>query len=271
MNDLGRGIEVNINGNDICLKRNLPSTLSDIKNFYSLISAICQKIRIDNFYRDNENGFQMVNINNISHFIDLDFNDTIKFLKQLYDMDKKYCFPCAISPVYLDKEIIKSFGIENIDNNEQAHNVSFNFEKYLNDKQAVFLKKWYYGHFVFYKKNTNFSYGIMELPLNNNSIIPLNPYNNIFCNKSIDQIYIGLVYENQEFSIKYTDFIKELSERNIEKYDACNIVANINEEFAAHLIELYGIKKDILMSENYDYSNEKNDLASSSDEVLLII
>ena len=257
-NNLNRGISLCFDGYDILLKLNYPSTLSEIKSFYSLIQKVCKNIDKDTFYRDDKDGYHLVNLNELDQFVKGDYLFSYDLLKQSLN-NKTICIFCVVNPVRMSSKELESIGLgqTNNDSNETVDLVMNNYEHYLNELQS---KNLYYATFSCYRKNEDIVFGILPLPTDCETIIPLNPADEFTLFKSanpslfncdrINEFYMGISYNDTFYQIKYSDFISDINNQKLNYYDATHIIVKYDNSKIKDLVEKYGISIDDFNNQN---------------------
>lgn len=251
-NNLNRGISLCFDGIDILLRLNYPATLSDIKSFYFLIQNICKKIGTETFYRDDKDGNHLVNINEINYYIEGDYLFSYNILKRSLKNETNYIF-CVVNPVCISSKELEHIGLSQAsdDSNETINTIMNNYENYLNELQS---KDLYYATFRCYRKNENFVFGIIPLPTDCETILPLNindeftmlknanPY--LFNFDNVNEFYIVMKYNDISYQVKYNDFISDINSQELNYYDATHIIVKYDDSKIKDLVEKYGISID---------------------------
>lgn len=219
---LARGIDVSIDGTDIILLMSLPTSPSEIRKFYEIIEKICQKLKINEYIREEE----LVSIKDNDKFIRYDESASITGLE---DLKKK-----IMQDKYQRFEI---FGVYNpISIGEREVNeidISLdNFEKYLHRVQALDV---YYAVPKVYKINEKLV-GIYTVGPNIPSVVPTKPY--IVLNQ-IQGIQAWYVLLKDGKTVKYEDFISNINTQ--EYYDQNHIVATLSDDEIDNLLNKYSV------------------------------
>ena len=251
--NLSRGIDVKLDQNNICLKLLLPSTISEIISFYNLIENILKMISSNTFYRDNQKGEELVNIKLKETFIKISIQDSINIFKQLYKINKVYCLPCALNPVYINNSMLEQYNIMNYNNSLDDNSIIKNYEIFINNIQK-YASSFVYGFFKGYThESNNMNYSIMDIPINKNVIVPISPSHDGIYVYYCKLYYVCITYNNLEYFINYFDFIN-----NIEKttYDSNKVIICLDENKAEMLIKTYGIVRNQFILSSFDINRE---------------
>ena len=159
---LARGIDVMIENTNVFLMLNLPTSIEEIKLFYSLIEKICKKLKTNEFYRDEE----LVNIKKIEQCIHFDKEASIIALEDIKKKIEEKAYKHLeifgiINPLSIGKKEIDKIG-NSIDN----------LGDFLDKKQQLDV---YYAVPRVYKKEDKM-FGVYTIPQNIDSVIPTKPY-----------------------------------------------------------------------------------------------
>ncbi|NLC96304.1 MAG: DUF4299 domain-containing protein [Erysipelotrichaceae bacterium] len=225
-NNIGRGIELFINNDNIEFSLNLPSSIYEIKLLYSLIKNILIKLNANEFYKDNK----LSNISNIEKYIDEDINNSINALQMINEKVEKnrfYTLVNAVNPIDLSikemKEInydLKSFG--KLINNLQSVDAIYTTPQLLN------------------LNDLDTTIAIYVLIENTNSIIPNKVFNLSVDKKTIKNFYVLLsgihFIRFEEFinnvELKYYDYNHSIIKLSRSKIDC--LINNLEIDISAN-------------------------------------
>lgn len=220
---LARGIDLCMEGNDIVLFLNLPTSKEEIRYFYDTIEKICQHLNIDEYIREDE----VVNIADNKLFIKCDCEGSIQGLKDLKEKINSNEYsgfqmfgiynPISIGP----KEIKK------IDNDLDK------LADFFHELQSMDV--YYASAHVYEVKNR--LVGIYAIGPNIPSVVPTKPY--IIMNQ-IEGIEDWYVILKDGKTIKYDDFIQNAGKTKY--YDDNHIIVNISDKKMDELISKYFIE-----------------------------
>lgn len=220
---LARGIDVGIEGNDVTLLLNLPTSKEEIRTFYDIIEKICHYLKVENYIREEE----IVSLGDNKKFIKYDEEGSInglKDLKEKIDTNEYSGFQMfgVYNPISLGKKEMKI-----IDNDLD------NLSNLLHKLQSLDV---YYACAHVYEVD-NKLVGIYAIGANIPSVVPLKPY--IVLNQ-IEGIQEWFVILDHGKMIKYDDFIKNVGKTKY--YDDNHVIVNIDENKVKDLIKKYGVE-----------------------------
>lgn len=220
---LARGIDLCMEGNDIVLFLNLPTSKEEIRYFYDTIEKICQYLNVDEYIREDE----VVNIADNKTFIKCDCEGSIQGLKDLKEKINSNEYsgfqmfgiynPISIGP----KEIKK------IDNDLDK------LADFFHELQSMDV--YYASAHVYEVKNR--LVGIYAIGPNIPSVVPTKPYTIMNQIEGIDDWYVIL---KDGKTIKYDDFIQNAGKTKY--YDDNHIIVNISDKKMDELISKYFIE-----------------------------
>lgn len=220
---LARGIDLCMEGNDIVLFLNLPTSKEEIRYFYDTIEKICQYLNVDEYIREDE----VVNIADNKTFIKCDCEGSIQGLKDLKEKINSNEYsgfqmfgiynPISIGP----KEIKK------IDNDLNK------LSDFFHELQSMDV--YYASAHVYEVKNR--LVGIYAIGPNIPSVVPTKPYIILDQIEGIDDWYVIL---KDGKTIKYDDFIQNAGKTKY--YDDNHIIVNISDKKMDELISKYFIE-----------------------------
>lgn len=220
---LARGIDLCMEGNDITLFLNLPTSKEEIKCFYDTIEKICNNLNIREYLREEE----VVSIDESKKFIKYDEEGSINGLKDLKEKIESGEYagfqmfgiynPISIGP----KEIKK------IDNNLD------NLAKFLHELQSIDV--YYASPHVYEVKNR--LVGIYAVGPNIPSVVPTKPYIILNQIEGIEDWYVIL---KDGKTIKYDDFINNVGKTKY--YDDNHVIVTLSDKKMDELIEKYFVE-----------------------------
>lgn len=222
-NKLARGIDICIEGNDIILFLNLPTSKEEIMLFYDTIEKICHHLSINQYIREEE----LVNINDNKNFIKWDENGSIQGLVDLkakIESEEYSNFQMfgIYNPITLGKREIK-----------KINNDLDNLAKLLHELQSQDV---YYASPHVYKINEKLI-GFYAVGPNIPSVVPTEPYIVLNQIEGIEEWYV-MIKEGK--SIKYDDFIKNTGKTKY--YDANHVIVNLSEKKINELLDNYSVE-----------------------------
>lgn len=249
--NLNRGIILSFEKNDILLSLSYPSTLSEITNFYSLIQNICKKIGNNTFIREDSNGIQNMNLDEIEKYINSDYLNSYQFLNNIYNgnEDETFTFFTIMNPIGIDKKIINNFGMSSINkDNSSINNVMFKFENYLNNLQQTDR---FYTIPNCFKKDDKSIICVYSCPPECETIVTIDPeydfrfyklsnsqFNNI---NAVSKYYAIIGYNGKMYQIEYKALIEKLN--NYNYYDSNHIIINYTDDDIKDLIETCNVEE----------------------------
>ncbi|MBQ8279333.1 MAG: DUF4299 family protein [Roseburia sp.] len=218
---IGRGIEVSIENDNVNLRLNLPTIPKEIKLFYRLTERICEKLKLKEFYRDEEK----VNIKDAGVFYEPDKAACERALSDIthkiktQDTKEFYIFG-AMNPIALG---IKE--VETINGSLEA------FEKFLTELQQRDI---YYAVPRFYKQQDESVLGVYYVGENVVSAFPYQPKLPFIQIQDVANWYAMLPENN---ILKYEDFIHHVEKQ--DDYDASRFVIQLSKEKIEELVSAY--------------------------------
>lgn len=234
-NSYGRGFEFSIdNKTDIVLRLNIPSTKSDIIDFYEFIKSSCELLKTTSFLQESEPKSIDIIPTLIEENITLS-NDVLKNFCQKEDLT----IFGAIYPVDIEDDFRKNIL------NATTDTIDI-FEKYLYEKQSG---DYYYAKPIIYNdKNTNDYIVMFALTKNVNSIIPINPTIPFeIClpeNAIIKKWDISIGHYNDNYEtlgiISFNDFKEKINLDSLPRYDKNHVIINLDDQLISKLC----LKKD---------------------------
>lgn len=232
IDNIGRGFELRVDKSSIFLTMGYPSTKHEIKLMYDLIVKICNKLKINKFYRDKEKFI----ISKIEDYIENDIHLSEELLKKveqkvLLGINKNELVLGGVNPVFLGKKEFQ-FIDSSIDN----------FEKLLNDYQntnAIICEP------KFYKRSNETIYSVFDIYEKQRTIVRKN-YSMYFISNDIKEHYVCLGGLNY---IKYEDFISNIKE--YKYYDDESIEVILSSD------DIYDLIKDRCIDLNTNLSTKE--------------
>ena len=227
----GRGFEFFVERkHNIGLRLNIPSTRSDVHEFYDFLRSCCELLKTETFEQDGEE----YDVSEIPDLIEKMVDTSGWALATLLeDMDNIQIFG-AVYPIILEDEIIKQ-----LLNDKNRLDL---FEEYLKEKQT---KDYYYAIPMYYEKN-GLLYGVIGLPENCPTILPIEaaipfwhdlPEGSTISHWSIDiGCEVNGEYETAA-SLSYDKFLEVVDVGKLEKFDYSNFIIEIDEKLMNKLKE----------------------------------
>lgn len=231
----GRGFGLQIDDDyNLELTLSIPSTQTDINDFYLFIKLFCIAFKIKTFWQE---GIEY----KVSEIDELKQDVEIVNKKNLNDLNEGLTIFGCIYPVILEKEFIDK--IKTLNENQALQY----FGSYLDKKQKLDC---YFSVPLIYKKNNGKYFVSYSLTENVPSIFPLKPYLPFGYNQSlkeIDEWRVAIIEDKGNtlkvaIEIPFDDFYKLLDTKKLVKFDAKNIIVIVNKELLQN-IEDYKIKK----------------------------
>ena len=220
---LGRGFEIWLENNDICLSLNLPCSKNDIIIFYQTIEKLCTKLKISDYSRNDE----IIKVKDTDELIENEIRTVENVLanekEKIDNKSKEFLTIFGIyNPISLGKKEFKE-----IDNNIDK------FSDLLNEKQSIDA---YFAAPHFFKNNeTNKNFGMYAITEDVLSIVPIEPYVPFNHNIKTDDWRVCLINKEMNDNMQEqleNEFMNNQEERNNANYE-------INEEFSNNWYELF--------------------------------
>lgn len=222
-NHIARGIGIYLDGYDVCLKINLPTSRHEIYLFYDLIGAICQRFNTDVFLRDEE----LESIDDLMHFSKEDDKVCTQALRRAQKEFKKgadnIMLLGAMNPIFLGRD-----ALDEIDGD------TVKYGDYLHRLQKV---EAYYAAPTLFTKD-DILYGVYFADQDNMLIFPKEPYT--LSNKDVKEWFV-MVSEDMIF-VPFNAFIERA--KVLCDYDANHFMTIMTKEDSDYLIENH--KVDLL-------------------------
>lgn len=231
----GRGFGLQIDDDyNLELTLSIPSTQTDINDFYLFIRLFCNAFKIKTFWQE---GIEY----KINQIDELKQDVEIVNKKNLNDLNEGLTIFGCIYPIILEKEFIDK--IKTLNENQALQY----FGSYLDKKQKLDC---YFAVPLVYKKNNGKYFVSYALTENVPSIFPLKPYLPFGYNqnsKEIDEWKVAIIEDKCNtfkvaIEIPFDDFYKLLDIKKLVKFDANNIIVTINKDLLQK-IENYKIEK----------------------------
>lgn len=222
-NKLARGIDISLDDTDVVLLLSLPTSPSEIREFYEVIEIICNEFNTQNYIREEE----LVSIKDNEKFIKYDEEGSIAGLEDLEEKIgqneyKRFEIFGVYNPI--------SIGINEI---KKINNNLYNLEEYLNRIQSLDV---YYATPRVYRVKGKLI-GIYAIGSNIPSVVPTEPYIVLNQIKGIEEWYVML---KEGKTIKYNNLINNAE--NKEYYDANHIIVTLSDNEVDNLLEKYFIE-----------------------------
>ncbi|MDE5630291.1 MAG: DUF4299 domain-containing protein [Bacilli bacterium] len=220
---LARGIDLCLEGKEINLFLNLPTSKEEIRCFYDIIEKICKHLGTKIFIRDEEK----VNITDKNLFIKYDEEGSIRGLEDLKEKMESNEYSGfqmfgVINPISIGKKELKKIN-NNLDN----------FASLLHELQSMDV---YYANAHVYKVKDKLV-GIYAIGPNIPSVVPIKPYIILDQIEGIEEWYVIL---KDGKTIKYDDFLKNAGKTKY--YDDNHVIVNLNDKKIDELIAKYFIE-----------------------------
>lgn len=221
---LARGFELWLEGSDVLLSLSLPTALSEIRLFYSLVEKLCNEFNTKKYLREDEEAYLYED----EEFIKWDEEASIVALEDMTSKteDEYRCFEIfgIYNPISIGQR-----ELQRIDCNLNK------LEEYLNEIQS--LDVYYATPSVYRKKDTNELFGIYSIVADIPCVVPNKPYIILDQIKGINYWYVMI---RKGMTVTYDDFINHISSK--EYYDANHVIALLNYDEIDALIEQYSVE-----------------------------
>lgn len=217
--NIGRGIEITLENDTIYLNLPLPSTISEIELFYNLTEKICQKLKLKQFYCDDE----LTTLGYANHFLETYKETSLNAILNIESeirLGKKEQFIIfgALNPIFLGPQEI-----------EQIDGTLEGFEHLINNLQQVDA---FYANPVIYKRSDESLFAVYYLDNNIPTVIPLQPMLFFQPELKITDWYIGLPDNN---NIPFSEFLTNID--TSMPYDNQHIIVNLTTAQIKSLVQ----------------------------------
>ena len=223
-NRLARGIDLWLDGTDILFSLSLPTTRSEIRLFYHVITPICNEVGTKKYIREEDT----VSLKDNERFMQYDEEASIGALKDLQEKignDEYSGEPLELDKMQVRKLLERSGAPE--ENLEQ-------FEKYLHEIQALDV---YYATSNVYRTPEEKLIGIYAIVADVPSVVPTEPY--VIMNQ-IEGVEAWYVMLKKGEAIGYEDFINNLDIKDY--YDANHVITMLSEAKIDELLKKYKVE-----------------------------
>lgn len=223
-NRLARGIDLWLDGTDILLSLSLPTTRSEIRLFYHVITTICNEVGTKKYIREEDT----VSLKDNERFVQYDEEASIGALEDLQekignDEYRRFEIFGVFNPISISLKEIQKIG----NNLEQ-------FEKYLHEIQALDV---YYATSNVYRTPEEKLIGIYAIVADVPSVVPMEPY--VIMNQ-IEGVEAWYVMLKKGEAIGYEDFINNLDIKDY--YDANHVITVLSEAKIDELLKKYKVE-----------------------------
>ena len=258
-NCIGRGIELSKDNESIYLRLPLPTTTSEIELFYNLTETICKKLKIKEFYCDEEPTTLGFTYHFIEKYKELSIN-------AIYDIENKiinreadqFIIFGALNPITLgNKEITE------IDGSLE------NFEILLNRLQQLDV---FYANPILYQRKDETLFGVYYVGEEIDTVVPTKPYVPFNIKEKITSWYVMIP---DKTSIPYEDFINNINKTNY--YDNNHIIVSLTEnnikDLAKYSVDMItNEKREVIylgktLDNGYNHSNKIKNLKLDLDDL----
>lgn len=208
-NTIARGIEISFNDQDINLKLSLPTTGSEVREFYGVIEKICDKLGLKEYYRDDER----VSVQDTQHFINSDIIASADALMNIRDQIQS-----GKTDVFIILGIINPISLGFAEMNEISEDFD-NFEKLLDRLQQMDV---YYAAPHVYSKGDDYLFGCYAIGEDIPSVVPTKPYI-LMSNLDVKEWYV-LMPGNTV--VQFDDFIENVGQK--VHYDGNHVIVTLS-------------------------------------------
>jgi len=217
---LARGIEISFDDSDINLKMSLPTTAGEIHLFYDLTEAICAKLKVKEYLRDDVPASPA----DKERFVSADIIASADALMSIREKIEKgetdrFIILGVTNPISLNLKEMEEIS-EDFDN----------FEKLLNRLQQMDV---YYANPHVYSRPDQSIFGCYAIGEEILSVVPTQPYI-LMSNLDIKEWYV-LMPENT--IVLYEDFIENVIIRDY--YDSNHVIVCLTHEEIKNFKEKY--------------------------------
>lgn len=216
---IGRGVEVRIDEDEVCMRISLPATQRELYMFYDLAAAICRDFGIAGFEKDGV----YLPVDDAYAFLEADVDAGVEAIKQISENIRNkeysqfYVFG-ALNPITLGESEINEI-------DGSIHN----FGQLLNRLQQTDA---FYAAPRYYRKNDYSIFGVYFVGQDIVTIVPEKPANP-FCKVGNVSSWYAFMAEN--VIVEYDVFIKHVN--IIGRYDNDHVIVCIDSEKVAELAQ----------------------------------
>lgn len=208
---LARGIEIFFDNSDINLKMSLPTTASEIRLFYDLAEAICKKLKVKEYLRDEF----PANPVDKERFISADIvasADALMGIREKIEAGEtdRFIILGVTNPISLDLKEMEEIS-EDFDN----------FEKLLNRLQQMDV---YYANPHVYGRPDQSIFGCYAIGEEIASVVPTKPYL-LMSDLDVKEWYVLMP---ESTTVRYEDFIENVIVRDY--YDSNHVIVCLSPE-----------------------------------------
>ena len=219
-NRLARGIDVSIDGADIVLLLSLPTSPAEIREFYSVIDRICNKLKVKTYIREEE----QVGLNDKDKFIEYDERGSIAGLEDIRekietDEYRRLEIFGVLNPISLGLAEVREIG-GSLDA----------LENYLHRIQSLDV---YYAAPRVYRIGEKLV-GIYAVGADIPSVVPDKPYIVLNQIQGIEEWYV-MVKDGK--TVRYEDFINNAGEK--QYYDANHVIVTLSDDNIEDMVERF--------------------------------
>ena len=224
-NNYGRGFTFYLDKNDnIEVRLNIPSTKSDIKEFYCFVKTLCNYLNLDSFIQDGEKQ-SLADIEMLNERIEKVCQENL--VDFIQEMDDLVIFG-SMFPVVLEDYIIKEI-LASDDSLEV-------FERYLKEKNELDC---YFAKPIIYQDDDGNVFGVYVVPEDCQTIFPLEagiPFGYTLPDDlEISEwcVDVGGIVDNEYETLaklKFDEFQDMIDFTKLEAFDKKHIILNINRE-----------------------------------------
>ena len=223
-NRLARGIDLWLDGTDILLSLSLPTTRSEIRLFYHVITTICNEVGTKKYIREEDT----VSLKDNERFVQYDEEASIGALEDLQekignDEYRRFEIFGVFNPISISLKEIQQIG-NNLDS----------FEKFLYEIQSLDV---YYATSNVYQTSEKKLIGIYAIVADVPSVVPTEPY--VIMNQ-IEGVEAWYVMLKKGEAIEYEDFINNLDIKDY--YDANHVITVLSEAKIDELLKKYKVE-----------------------------
>lgn len=259
-NRIGRGFEIILENDSIFMYLPIPTTISDIELFYSLIEAICKKIKTKEFYLNDELSL----IGYANHFIEEYKEISLECILDIENQIRQKTHEELIIFGALNPISIGDVELEEINSSLEG------FESLLDRLQQIDI---YYANPILYQRPDKTVFAIYYIGEGIDTVVPNKP-NLLY--KIPDKLTNWYVKLSDNINIPYEDFINYISKEKY--YDANHFIVTLDFNDIEYLSEEYSIdistneKKEntywgLVIDNGYNHSNKIKKLSLNLDEL----
>lgn len=216
---IGRGWELWLEGDSVCMRLPLPNTESDIRMAYTLAQDICRLYNIDSFIVDD----QIVPFEHVEQHIQSNISASIGAIQGIGNQIRNG-----------EREAIILFGVTNpitvgLAEIEEIGDTMEGFEKFLHRLQSMDV---YYANPKYYKLQDEQIFGLYFIGENITSVVPKKPSSPF---AKIDNLKGYYVHVPDGNDIPYDEFISIAMKMG--DYDSNHVIVCLTEKNLAYFAE----------------------------------